>query len=166
MTDEAGMRHALRVGQDRRVDLDSALLWAHAAATTALAGLVWVVQVVVYPSFLRAGPTPAWPAVHAHHTGAMAAVVTLPWAVQGLTLAALLVRRPDGVGLPLLLLTGVLAATTVAVTAVWSVPLHGRLSGTYDETVARRLIGTNWLRTAAWTGGAVCALVMVGRGAS
>lgn len=148
------------------MDLDSALLWAHAAATTGLAGLCWVVQVVVYPSFLSAGPTSAWPAVHAHHTRAMAAVVTLPWAVQGLTLAVLLLRRPAGAPLWLLLLAGVLAATTVAVTAVWSVPLHGRLAGGYDEPLARRLVATNWLRTAAWTAGAACALALAGLGAS
>lgn len=148
------------------MDLDSALLWAHAAATTGLAGLCWVVQVVVYPSFRAAGPTAAWPAVHAHHTRATATVVTLPWAVQGASLAALLVRRPDGPPLGLLLLTGLLAATTVAVTAVWSVPLHGRLADGYDDEVAGRLIATNWLRTAAWTGGAACSLVLAGLGAS
>jgi hypothetical protein len=144
------------------VDLDSALLWAHAAATTSLAGLVWVVQVVVYPSFRLVGPTAAWPQVHAHHTRATATVVVLPWAVQGACLAALLLRRPDGVPLPLLLVTGVLAATTVVVTAASSVPLHGRLSQGYDDAVARRLVATNWLRTAAWTAGAGCSLLMVG----
>ncbi|MCW2614347.1 MAG: hypothetical protein JWN08_1341 [Frankiales bacterium] len=39
------------------MDPDSALLWAHAAATTGLAGLCWVVQVVVYPSLRASGPT-------------------------------------------------------------------------------------------------------------
>ena len=148
------------------MDLDSALLWAHAAATTGLAGLVWVVQVVVYPAFRAAGPTAAWPAVHAHHTRAMASVVTLPWAVQGATLAALLLRRPDGVPLGLLLVAGVLAATTVVVTGACSVPLHGRLGGGYDAVLTDRLIATNWLRTLAWTGGAACALTMAGLGAS
>ena len=148
------------------MDLDSSLLWAHAAATSGLAGLVWVVQVVVYPAFRAAGPTTAWPAVHAHHTRAMAAVVTLPWAVQGLTLTALLLRRPDGVPLGLLLLTGVLAATTVVVTGLSSVPLHGRLAGGYDAALTDRLIATNWVRTLAWTGGAACALTMAGLGAS
>ncbi len=156
------MRHALVVAQDHPVDLDTALLWAHAVVTTALAGLIWVVQVVVYPGLRVCGPTPAWPAAHAHHTRAMATVVTLPWAVQGLTLAALLVRRPDGVPVLLLVAAGVLAAATVAVTAVWSVPLHGRLARGYDDPLARRLVRTNWLRTAAWTGGAVCALTMLG----
>ena len=162
LTDAAGMRHVLVVAQDHMVDLDTALLWSHAVVTTALAGVIWVVQVVVYPALRVCGPTPAWPAVHAHHTRAMAAVVTLPWAVQGLTLAALLARRPDGVPVLLLLSTGVLAAATVVVTALWSVPLHSRLAAGYDDALARRLISTNWLRTAAWSGGAVCALTMLG----
>ena len=166
LTDGAGMRHALALGEDPPMTLDSALLWLHAVATTGLAGLVWVVQVVVYPSFRVAGPTAAWPALHAHHTRAMGLVVALPWAVQGVALALLLVRRPDGTSLPLLLLTGVLAATTVAVTVLSSVPLHTRLAGGYDEAVARRLVTTNWLRTAAWTAGAVCALVLVSQAGS
>lgn len=144
--------------------LDDALLWSHAAATTGLAGLVWVVQVVVYPSFRVSGPTPSWPRVHADHTRRMALVVFAPWAVQGLTLAALLLRRPDGLPLPLLLLTGVLAATTVVVTVVSSVPLHTRLASGYDDALARRLVATNWLRTAAWTAGAGCALTLAALG--
>ena len=63
-----------------------------------------------------------------------------------------------------LLLTGALAATTVAVTVLSSVPLHTRLAGGYDDAVARRLVATNWLRTAAWNAGAACALVLAARG--
>lgn len=158
------MRHALALREDPAVDLNAALLWTHAAATTGLAGLAWVVQLVVYPAFRVVGPSPAWAAAHAHHTRAMASVVALPWAVQGLTLAALLVRRPDGTTLPLLLLTGALAATTVGVTVLSSVPLHSRLGSGYDDVLARRLITTNWLRTAAWNAGAACALVLAARG--
>lgn len=136
------------------------VLLLHAGATCALAGLVWVVQLVVYPSFLQVGPTPAWAAVHAAHTRAAGLVVTGPWLVQGATTAVLLVDRP-AVPLWLLLLDAALAATTVAVTALVSVPCHARLSS-YDAAVARRLLLTNWARTAAWTGGAVTSLAMVG----
>ena len=125
-----------------------------------------MVQLVVYPAFRVVGPTPSWAALHAHHTRAMATVVTLPWAVQGLTLAALLLRRPAGSTLPLLLLTGALAATTVVVTTWSSVPLHTRLAHGYDDALARRLIATNWLRTGAWTAGAACSLVLVARATS
>lgn len=158
MTDEAGMRHGVGIGRIGGM----ALLLVHLVATAALAGLVWVVQLVVYPSFRLVGPTAAWPAVHAAHGRAISVVVGVPWAVQGVTLAALLLR--DG-PTPLLLLTGVLALTTVVVTVAVSVPLHSRLGRAYDDAAARRLVRTNWWRTAAWTAGTACAAVLVARGA-
>ena len=138
-----------------------ALLLLHLVATAALTGLVWVVQLVVYPSFRVIGPTPAWPAVHAAHTRAIGVAVGAPWAVQGLSLTGLLVR--DGLT-PLLVLTGLLALSTVVVTVTVSVPLHTRLARAYDDVVARRLVRTNWLRTAAWTAGTACAAVLVAAG--
>jgi hypothetical protein len=134
------------------------LLLVHLTATAVLAGLVWVVQLVVYPSFRLVGPSPAWPAFHAAHTRAVGLAVGPPWAVQGVTLAALHVR--DGLS-PLLVLTGALALATVVVTVAVSVPLHTRLGEAYDDGAARRLVTTNWLRTAAWTAGTVCAALLV-----
>lgn len=139
-----------------------ALLLAHLTATAVLAGLVWVVQLVVYPSFRLVGGDPSWPAFHAAHTRAVALAVGPPWAVQGGTVAALLVR--DGPS-PLLLLTGALALATVIATVVVSVPLHTRLGEAYDDGVAQRLVSTNWLRTAAWTAGTACAAALVLRAA-
>ncbi len=137
-----------------------ALLVVHLVAVSYLTGLVWVVQLVIYPGFLIVGPTPAWSAFHAAHSRALAAVVVLPWAAQGLTLGLLLLGRPDGVPLPLVLLAAALGLVTVAVTVLSSVPLHGRLQP-YDNRLARRLVATNWLRTAAWTAGAACAAAML-----
>ena len=154
MTDEAEMRH----GQALVTIAGMALLVVHLVATAALAGLIWVVQLVVYPSFLLVGATPAWPAVHAAHTRAIGRAVGPPWAVQGLTVGLLLVR--DGLS-PLTALTGLLALTTVVVTGAVSVPLHTRLAQTWDEAAARRLVRTNWLRTGAWTAGTVCAALLV-----
>ena len=134
------------------------LLQAHALATAALAGLVWVVQLLVYPAFRTVGPTPAWPEHHRAHSTAITRLVALPWLVQGVAVAVLLLREPG----PLVLLTAALAATTVAVTVLVSVPLHVRLGQAYDDATAVRLIRTNWLRTAAWTAGAVCAAVLAG----
>jgi hypothetical protein len=105
-----------------------ALLLVHLTATAALAGLVWVVQLVVYPSFLLVGAADrtgaAFAAVHAAHTRAVTWAVGPPWAVQGASLAALLVR--DGLS-PLRVLTGLLALATVVVTVTVQVPLHARL---------------------------------------
>ena len=144
--------------------LDDALLLAHAASTAALAGLIWTVQLVVYPGFGEVGRTAAWPAVHAAHTRRTGVLVALPWAVQGLTLALLLLRRPDGVPLPLLLVVALLAVVPAVVTVAVSVPAHARLSHGWDDAAWRRLVGTNWWRTAAWTAGAVAAAVLARSG--
>jgi hypothetical protein len=137
-----------------------ALLVVHLAAVGYLTGLVWVVQLVVYPGFRLVGACPGWPAFHDAHSRAMGLAVGPPWAVQGATLAVLLLRRPDGVPLWLVLLAALLGLATVAVTLVWSVPLHGRLQP-YDDAAARRLLATNWLRTAAWSAGLACAAAML-----
>ena len=140
--------------------LDDLLLLVHLVTTAVLAGMVWVVQLVVYPAFRTVGPTAGWAAHHRRHSTAMATVIALPWALQGLTVALLLVRRPG----PLVLLTAALAAATVLVTVAVSVPLHTRLGDGYDDALARRLISTNWWRTAAWTAGTACAAVLAARG--
>jgi hypothetical protein len=143
------------------------LLLVHLTATAVLAGLGWTVQRVVYPSFRLVGAGggggATWAAVHDAHTRAITPVVGVPWAVQGVTVAALLLR--DGAS-PLRLLTGVLALLPVVVTVAVSVPLHTRLGRAYDDAAARRLVATNWLRTGAWTAGTVCAAVLAGQGAA
>jgi hypothetical protein len=143
------------------VTADDALLLVHAVATAAMAGVIWTVQLVVYPGFGEAGATGAWHAVHEAHTRRTARLVALPWAVQGATLAALLVRRPEAASLPLLAAAAVLAVVPVVVTVAVSVPLHGRLARGWDVAAWRRLVRTNWLRTAAWTAGAACAAALL-----
>ncbi len=137
------------------------LLLAHAAATCALAGLVWVVQLVVYPAFLVVGPTPVWAAYHAAHSRGITRAVVLPWAVQGLTCALLLLRRPDGVPLSLALLAGALGLASVLLTVGVQVPLHTRLGQGYDPVLARRLLRSNWLRVVVWTAAAADALLLL-----
>ncbi len=137
-----------------------ALLVLHLVAVGYLTGLVWVVQLVVYPGFRTVGTAAAWPAFHDAHSRAMGLAVGLPWAVQAGTLAVLLLDRPAGVPSWLVLLAAALGLATVVVTLVWSVPLHGRLQP-FDAVAADRLVATNWLRTAAWTAGLATAAAMV-----
>jgi hypothetical protein len=134
------------------------LLLLHAGSTCLLAGLVWVVQLVVYPAFLEVGPTGAWAAYHAAHSRRMVRVVTLPWAVQGGSLAALLlVHRGDRF---LLTALSVCAVATVLLTVAGAVPIHQQLA-TYDAAKVRRLLRINGLRTAAWSVGAVLSLALL-----
>jgi hypothetical protein len=124
------------------------LLFAvHAAATWALVGLIWTVQLVHYPLFAQVG-TEAFRSYHARHTQQITWIVAPLMAVELLT-AALLVAR--GAREPWLLAS--LAPLAFNWISTWRVqiPLHDRLANGFDTDVHRRLVATNWWRTAAWS---------------
>jgi hypothetical protein len=142
-----------------------ALLLANTAASLYCLGLVWFVQVVHYPLFARVGEA-GWAAYHAEHTRRTGWVVGLPMLVQLASAAALVAARPDGVG-PAPVVAGL--ALTVAIFALTfgaAVPGHNRLATAWDPVVARALVRTNALRTAAWTAHAALALAMVAAAAA
>ncbi len=132
---------------------------ANVVATSMLTGIIWTVQLVHYPLMALVGRD-GFASYEAAHAPRMAAVVVVPWAVQGITAAWLLVERPATVGAALAWSGAAAAALTVVVTLGWSVPAHARLAAGFDAHVHARLVRTNWLRTAAWTTHAAIALLI------
>lgn len=132
------------------------------AATLYLWGVIWTVQLVHYPLFARVG-LQSWGDYHAAHTRLMTLVV-LPAMVTELGASGLLaLARPPWLAPGLLWAGFALAALTWAVTFFVSVPLHDTLSRGFDAAAIARLVTTNWLRTAFWTGHALVLLVQVWR---
>lgn len=132
------------------------LLLLHAAATVALAGLVWFVQVVHYPLFARVG-SDAFALYEAEHVRRTTWVVTPLMLVEACTAVLLLALDPS-----LLTLAGVALLVVVwTSTALVQVPLHRRLEQGFAADAHRRLVRSNALRTAAWTGRAVVALALL-----
>ena len=125
----------------------TALLAVHVAATWALVGLIWTVQLVHYPLFAQVGAE-AFRSYHARHTQQITWIVAPLMAVELLT-SALLVAR--GAREPWLLAS--LAPLAFNWISTWRVqiPLHKRLANGFDADVHRRLVATNWWRTAAWS---------------
>lgn len=130
--------------------MQDTLLLLHAASALVLVGLIWTVQVVHYPLMAVVGRE-RFVAYEAAHAPRMAAVVMLPWTMQGLTTLGLLLARPEGVATWSVAIAAVTAALPVAATAVWSVPAHARLAKGFDERTHARLVRTNWIRTWSWT---------------
>ncbi len=128
----------------------------NAAATLAMAGLIWFVQMVHYPLFphAAAGDFREFAADHQRRT---------TWIVAPLMLAELAAATwlvlPASPAPPRLAWAGFLLVVSLwLLTAFVQVPLHRRLALGFDPAVARRLVATNWLRTAAWTARAAIAL--------
>lgn len=133
---------------------------AHATSTLVLVGLIWTIQVVHYPLFVHVDAE-VFPLFEAAHSRRITAVIAVPWAVQGLSTALLLLVPPAGVPRWLVLTTAALALIPVVVTLVWSVPAHTVLAGGFDPAAHARLVTTNWLRTAALTLGGVSATAVL-----
>jgi hypothetical protein len=141
------------------------VLLAQLVSTALLTGIIWTVQLVHYPLMARVGVTEQVAYAHAHGPR-MAAVVMLPWAVQGGSVGWLLLARPAVVPVALILAAALAAATTVAVTITASVPAHAQLRAGPDPAAHRRLVRTNWLRTLAWSVHLALATWMVGLAAT
>ncbi len=138
------------------------VLVAGAAATWAMVGLIWMVQLVHYPMLV--GWSQASPATAAaFHQRRISFVVGPLMAVEGVTALILLVSRPDTMGIVSAWAAAALLGVALASTVLIQVPLHSRLAEGVDDEAADRLCATNWIRTVAWTlRGLVLAAVLIG----
>jgi hypothetical protein len=133
----------------------------HAAATWAMVGIIWFVQLAHYPLFDRVGNG----AFHTYHAGHMprTAVVVAPLMLTELgTAVALVWTTAPGTGGPARLGLALLALVWLS-TALLQVPAHRALERGFDAPAHRRLVATNWIRTLAWSArGAVALLLLDG----
>ena len=122
------------------------VLTAHAAATWAMTGLIWFVQVVHYPLFAAIGPA-GFAAYHAAHSRLTTLVVGPLMLVEAACGVWIVLERPTPAAW-----TGVaLLAVVWGATFVVSVPRHNLLAAGFDAAVIDSLVATNWIRTIAWT---------------
>ena len=142
------------------MDSTNLIVVGHLVSSLMMVGMIWTVQIVHYPLMALVGPE-RFAAYEAAHAPRMAAVVLLPWTVQGLTTTWLLVAPPAGVRATLILATAVAALVPVLVTVLASIPAHTRLAAGFDAHVHARLVRTNWIRTLAWTAHAVLAIAVL-----
>lgn len=119
-------------------------------STLPLVGLIWLVQVVAYPLFLRVGRA-EFAAYHEAHARLITYVVG-PLMLAELASSFVWAATPDpSVPRSLAWLGFGLAAATWTLTFFVAVPKHEVLAHGFDAPTIARLVTTNWLRTAAWT---------------
>lgn len=124
------------------------------ASTWAMAGVIWVIQLVHYPVFdaiERGYDDERWREFGDRHRMSISYVVGPFMLAEGVTGIWLVANPPGDAGLVLPLLAGALMAIAYGTTAFVSVPLHERLTPSYDADAHRKLVSTNWVRTFAWT---------------
>lgn len=141
----------------------SLLVVVHAAATWAMVGLIWFVQVVHYPLFQRVGAA-SFSVYETEHQRRTTWVVMVLMPVELVTGIALFWLRPDTVAQEVVWVGAALLGVVWLSTALWQAPFHGRLGAGYDAGLVRRLVASNWLRTLTWSlrGGLVAAMLLAG----
>ena len=120
--------------------------------TLAMFGLIWFVQVVHYPLFVRVGEPGFcdYAGLHATRTTYVVAPLML---VELVTAGCLLFPafRLPAIASSQAWAGAVLVAIIWVSTALLQVPLHNRLQVAFSREDAGRLAATNWIRTVGWT---------------
>jgi hypothetical protein len=125
----------------------SIALTAHFASTWMLVGLIWIVQVLVYPQFRRVPPA-EFGDYHMAHCWRIGFLVAPLLAVESLSAGWLLLHGRHEWSF--LLSIGLIPVIWLS-TALLQAPLHTRLMAGFDAEIVRKLILSNWVRTIAWT---------------
>jgi hypothetical protein len=126
------------------------LVAVHVAATWYLVGLCWLVQQVQYPLMSRVGDAffVEYERAHVLRISPVVAPVMSIELVTGLQLSLFgdpVFRSPVH-----FVALGLIASIWLS-TFLLQVPLHRRLESRFDAGDHARLVGTNWLRTIAWS---------------
>ncbi len=112
------------------------------ATCAAMTGIIWMVQIAIYPLFGRLKGA-IFDDYHAHYTKRVTYVIAPLMLIEVVCCAACLYLGDWQVMAP----SSLLLAAVWASTAFIQVPQHAKLT---PETV-RALVYTNWIRSIAWT---------------
>ncbi len=130
--------------------MEKFLLIFQLAATLALFGIIWLVQIVHYPLFSFTSEE-KYREFHAAHMNLISYVVAPMMIIEAITAILLLFYPPPNSDWRLVLFGTGLIAVVWASTFFIQVPLHEKLAEGFDSNLHRSLINTNWIRTFAWT---------------
>ena len=131
---------------------------ANAMSTWFMVGVIWTVQLAVYPSF-RDIDSGRFRAAMSRHQTRMGRIVILPMLAELATTLLLLARHSDS---PIDWSGGLCVAVWGFATVLIQIPRHrSLLAGGRSESEVRRLVEWNWPRTVAWTvHGILCAIAL------
>lgn len=119
----------------------------HLVVTAILVGLIWVVQIIHYPSFFYVKED-YWEEFHRLHSQRISYLVAWLMPLELLmTIHYSYTQSYSVMSLTLLILVIGIFASTFFI----QVPLHQKLSAGKDSHLIYRLVRTNWMRTIAWT---------------
>ncbi len=126
------------------IDLLQILICVQAFGCFFMTGLIWLIQLVHYPSFEFVDKN-QFSYFHEFHSKKITFIVAPVMFIELVT-AFLLCFTPEKIFVGNFILVIILWALTGLV----SVPIHNRLAAKYDLKNIKLLVSTNWFRTIIW----------------
>ena len=124
------------------------MLILHLIATSVMVGVIWVIQLVHYPSF-HFVELKQYTTFQRFHMARISYVV-IPAMLTELFTLILIVISMDQID-AIVLASAVLLIFIWLMTAVFFSGVHQKLTLGYDQTVVDKLVKLNWGRTLLWT---------------
>tara|TARA_Y100001936_G_scaffold233521_1_gene259532 strand:+ start:184 stop:591 length:408 start_codon:yes stop_codon:yes gene_type:complete len=124
------------------------MLILHLTATSVMVGVIWVIQLVHYPSF-HFVELKQYNTFQRFHMSRISYVV-IPAMLTELFTLILIVISMDQID-TLVLASAILLIFIWLMTAVFFSGVHQKLTLGYDQTVVDKLVKLNWGRTLLWT---------------
>lgn len=122
-----------------------------------LTGLIWVIQLVHYPLFFAVGKSAFKAYEQKHQQKITPLVAPLMLAELGCSFVWLLFFYKDALAIAML--------QFIIVLGIWlstffiQIPLHNKLKDGYNSFIIKKLVNTNWIRTALWTARSVLLII-------
>ena len=124
------------------------MLILHLIATSVMVGVIWIIQLVHYPSF-HFIELKQYTTFQRFHMSRISYVV-IPAMVTELFTLILIIISMDQID-TLVLASAILLIFIWLITAVFFSGVHQKLTLGYDQTVVDKLVKLNWGRTLLWT---------------
>ena len=124
------------------------MLILHLIATSVMVGVIWVIQLVHYPSFhfIELNQYTTFQRFHMSRIS----YVVIPAMLTELFTLILIIISMDQID-TLVLASAILLIFIWLITAVFFSGVHQKLTLGYDQTVVDKLVKLNWGRTLLWT---------------
>jgi len=124
------------------------MLAMHLALASIMVGVIWVIQLVHYPSF-RFTDREKYVSFQIFHMRNISFIVVPVMILEFLSGLLLVLYHSNHESL--LRISFILLLIIWLVTALFFAQIHQKLSKGYDETLVRKLVSFNWIRTLLWT---------------
>ena len=127
---------------------EQSMLAMHLALASLMVGVIWVIQLVHYPSF-RFTDREKYVSFQIFHMRKISFIVMPVMVLEFLSGLLLVLYHSNHESL--LRISFILLLIIWLVTALFFAQIHQKLSKGYDETLVRKLVSFNWIRTLLWT---------------